>query len=158
MKSSYLMWKCFIRNFEGVLSSGLTDEELIEPFFTCWGVFADFAVSLFPLNGEWLQSRFTKRPFHGRKFFLLFFRKRRAPHCFQLTCLADPVASWLICLHRISWPYQSPAELPDFSMCYHQWSGVTPWNRAENNHPFSPLCLHVKGAAVIFSYNLKDSS
>ena len=60
--------------------------------------------------------------------------------------------SWFFHLHRISWPYQLPAELSDISGCYHQCSGFTPsyWSEMETTIlPF--LCCHVKMAAVILS-------
>lgn len=75
------MWKHFIGSFERVLSSGMTKRSVNHPLH----VGEDLQIVLllyFPLNREPLQSGFMKRPCHGRKLFLLFFRKRRASHCF----------------------------------------------------------------------------
>lgn len=87
------MWKCFIRNFEGVSSSGITDEEIIKHSLHVGEYLQILLFLYFPLNREWLRSRLMKRPFHGRRHFLLFFSKRRAPHCLRLTGLIDPVAA-----------------------------------------------------------------
>lgn len=93
MSSLYLMWNALLgaskecchlgKLIKGSASCSLHGKEYLQILL----------LPCLPLNSDSLLRRFMKRPCHGRTFLLLFFRKRRASHCFHLTCLIDPVAS-----------------------------------------------------------------
>lgn len=110
-----------------MLSSGITEKKISKRLFTCWGVFAVLQLAfLFPSHQQ-TSAEINEEAMPWEEVFLALFQKEMGFPLFPAH-LSDRSSGWLIYLpwHNLMTLSIISREVPDFSMCYHQWPGFTP--------------------------------